>query len=213
MAEDLLSLADASVLLGVSAERVRQLVARGQLPGVRFGNAWAVPRDAVVSRRHQANRRGRPFGAKRAWEEILSGDVDLGAVGRYCERGEIRRFLMSRGDLAYLAEQDSVLVSGVVGAVGHGELLAPDGSESAFYLADGVVDQLLEMVAAVPSPLGPVVVRVVPDDAWALLIDARLGSPDVGSRLAPRAAVALDLMESGDPRHWEAAGHLVGERG
>lgn len=137
--------------------------------------------------------------------------MDLGAIGRYGERGEVRRYQMSRGDLAHLAEQRSVLVSGVAGAVGHGELLSPDGSEPVFYLADSMVDQLLSMVAAVPAPLGPVVARVVLDDSRALLIDARLGFPDVGSRLAPRAAVALDLMESGDPRHWEAAGHLIGE--
>lgn len=74
-----------------------------------------------------------------------------------------------------------------------------------------MVDQFLAMVAAVPAPLGPVVVRVVPNDAWAVLIDARIASPDGKRRLAPRAAVALDLMESGDPRYWEAAGHLMGE--
>lgn len=211
MAKELLSLADASELLNVSAERVRQLVASGQLPGVRFGNAWAVPRDAIVARRHQANRRGRPLGPKRAWEEILAENVDLGAIGRYGERGEVRRYQIGRGDLAHLAEQEAVLVSGVAGAVGHGELLSSDGSESVFYLADSMVGRLLSMVAAVPAALGPVIVRVVPDDAWALLIDTRLASPDVGSRLAPRAAVALDLMESGDPRQWEAAGHLIGE--
>jgi hypothetical protein len=32
---------------------------------------------------------------------------------------------------------------------------------------------------------------------------------DGGVRLAPRAAVALDLMASADPRHWIAAEHLL----
>ncbi len=39
MASDLVSLNDAAQVLGVSAERVRQLVVAGDLPGVRFGNA------------------------------------------------------------------------------------------------------------------------------------------------------------------------------
>jgi hypothetical protein len=39
MASDLLALSDASALLGVSSERVRQLIVAGDLPGVRFGNA------------------------------------------------------------------------------------------------------------------------------------------------------------------------------
>lgn len=64
----------------------------GDLPGIRFGNAWAVPRADVVARRHQTNRRGRPLSARRAWEDILSGQVDLAAVGRYRERGWVRRF-------------------------------------------------------------------------------------------------------------------------
>jgi len=63
---ELVSLVDASAMLGVSPERVRQLVVAGDLPGVRFGTAWAVPKDAVVARRHQANRRGRPLSTKRA---------------------------------------------------------------------------------------------------------------------------------------------------
>jgi hypothetical protein len=43
---ELLPLADAADLLGVSVERVRQLVVGGQLPGQRFGNVWVVPEDA-----------------------------------------------------------------------------------------------------------------------------------------------------------------------
>ncbi len=57
------------------------------------------------------------------------------------------------------------------------------------------------------DPLGNLMVRAVPDDAWGLVLDASLPASD-GGRLAPRAAVALDLMASADPRHWIAAQHL-----
>ena len=63
------------------------------------------------------------------------------------------------------------------------------------------------MIVAVPDPLGAVVLRVVPDDAWAILAERKSEGPN----LAPRAAVALDLMESADPRHWVAAEQLVSE--
>ena len=95
MASDLVSLADASQLLGVSSERVRQLVVAGDLPGVRFGNAWAVPRGAVAARRQVSNRRGRPLGERRAWEAIASGGVDLSNVSRYRNRGVVERYSMS----------------------------------------------------------------------------------------------------------------------
>ena len=86
MASDLVSLNDAAQVLGVSAERVRQLVVAGDLPGVRFGNAWAVPRSALVARQGQEPRRGRPLGVRRAWEAIAAGDVDLDEVGKYRNR-------------------------------------------------------------------------------------------------------------------------------
>lgn len=67
------------------------------------------------------------------------------------------------------------------------------------------------MVAAVPDPLGNVRLRVVPDEVWDFVVEE---SEEKGAiRLAPRAAVALDLMESADPRHWIAAENLVGQRG
>jgi hypothetical protein len=46
---------------------------------------------------------------------------------------------------------------------------------------------------------------------WDSVIEESEGERVVG--LAPRSAVALDLMESADPRHWIAAENLVGRRG
>jgi len=55
-------------------------------------------------------------------------------------------------------------------------------------------------MAVVPDPLGPLRLRVVDDDAWALIpLD----------KLAPRGAIALDLLDSSDPRHWIAAEALL----
>jgi len=212
MARELLSLADASALLGVSSERVRQLVVAGDLPGVRFGNAWAVPRDAVAARRQVSNRRGRPLAAGRAWEVIAAGDVDLSNVSRFRNRGLPHRYSMSGADVEHLSSRPRVLVSGVRAAIAYGELLQEDAAEVDLYMAKSELDNMGSVVAAVPDPLGSVVIREVDDDALAAATAASLSDAE-GVMFAPRAAVALDLVESGDPRHWVAAEHLVASVG
>ena len=209
MASELLSLADASALLGVSAERVRQLVVAGVLPAVRFGNAWAVPRESVVARQQASNRKGRPLSARRAWESILVGEVDLLNVSRYRNRGELHRYEMSVADVEFLSGHEAVVVSGVAGAVELGELLQPEAGDADLYVRISVWNQLLAEAAAVLEPLGRVVVRVVPDEVWHSVEESSRWAGDEGRRVAPRAAVALDLIESGDPRHWVAAEHLM----
>ena len=213
MASDLLSLADASALLGVSSERVRQLVVAGDLPGVRFGNAWAVPRDSIDARRQVSNRRGRPLSARRAWESIAAGDVDLSNVSRYRNRGEVHRYEMSAADLAFVSRHDGALVSGAAAAIGFGELLHAGGAESDLYVSASLHDELRSLVAAVPDQLGASVLRVIPDEVWSFVDGSAAGKSEGSARLAPRAAVSLDLMESGDPRHWVAAENLTEARG
>ena len=208
MGSDLVSLADASALLGVSSERVRQLVVAGDLPGVRFGNAWAVPRDSIDARRQVSNRRGRPLSARRAWEQIAVGDVDLSNVSRYRNRGEAHRYEMSAADLDHLAGRQDVIVSGVAAAAEFGELVQPVPGEADLYVSAELYDKLGSVVAAVPDQLGGVAIRAVHADVWPRARAAGEGLAESGRCLAPRAAVALDLMESGDPRYWLAAEHL-----
>ncbi len=204
-----MSLADASELMGVSVERVRQLVVAGDLPGVRFGNAWAVPRGSVMARRQWSRRRGRPLGCVGAWRAIVGGGVDLGDVGRYRNRGSVRRLAMSHGDSEFLASQDAVVVSGVRAAIEHGELLQPVDAVD-LYVRAGDQDELFARVAAVDDELGDNVIRVVANDAWPILDSATVSRGKI--RVAPPGAVGLDLAVSGDPRHWVAAESLVGRR-
>jgi hypothetical protein len=200
MPSDLLSLADASSILGVSSERVRQLVVAGDLPAQRFGNAWAVPMDAVVALHHASRSGGRPLGAVRAWSEVVRGDVDLGRPGRYRGRADVVRCEMSRADVESLPAAGGALLGGVRAAVAFGApLVAADDHD--LYLSRSAFAQLESLVAFVPDPLGPVRLRVVDDDAWGMIS---------GGELAPRGAVALDLLDSADPRHWLAAEELVG---
>ncbi|MEN9646138.1 MAG: hypothetical protein RL238_2807 [Actinomycetota bacterium] len=200
---DLMPLADAADLLGVSVERVRQLVVGGQLPAQRFGNAWVVPKDAVVARRHSPGSHGRPLGPMRAWHEILDGSIDIRRPGRYQRRAHAVRCDMSRADAAALPELVGAMLGGRRAAIDLGEQLAPDDHVDLYISARSFAD-LDRHVAHVPNPVGQIVLRVVHEEAWELLPKAAL---------APRAAVALDLLESGDPRLWIAAEHLASRNG
>jgi hypothetical protein len=198
-----LSLAAAADLLGVSVERVRQLVVRGQLPAQRFANAWAVPKEAIAARRHSPGVRGRPFGPLRAWQEILAGPIDLQRPGRYQRRANVVRCQMSRADSDSLPEIVGALLGGVRAAIDLGAELAQDDSVD-LYLSATSFHGLEARIAFVPDAAGSVSLRVIDDEVWPLLPKE--------SRV-PRNAAALDLLESGDPRHWIAAEHLVGGNG
>lgn len=212
MDDDLLGLADASELLRLSPERVRQLVVAGDLPGVRFGNAWAVRRREVLARRRQVSRRGRPLSALRAWEEIVAEVGDFSNASRYRNRGEVRRYEMSSADVQHLASHDEALVSGVAAAIAYGEALSAESAGADLYVDASLARALSSLVAAVEKPFGEVVVRVVPEEVWPFVHDHRVEGAG-GRHLAPRAAVALDLMESSDPRHWIAAESLGASHG
>jgi len=199
VSSELLSLADAAGLLGLSVERVRQLVVAGDLPGTRFGNVWAVPREALEARRHSPGSGGRPLGAARAWREIVGGAVDLRRSGRYQRRARLVRGEMGAANVASLPRLFGAVVGGVRAAIAHGSSLV-DASRSDLYLSERAFASLASRVAFVADPLGAVRLRVVDDEAWALI---------PAGELAPRPAVALDLLDSADPRHWIAAEQLL----
>ncbi len=200
---ELLPLAAAADLLGVSVERVRQLVVGGQLPGQRFGNVWVVPKDAVAARRHSPGMRGRPLGPVGAWHEILGGSIDLRHPGKYQRRANVVRCEMSRADVVALPEMVGARLGGVRAAIDLGEQLVP-GNDFDVYLSAKSFACLDKRVAFIPDAAGRIVLRVVDDRAWELLPKGAL---------VPPAAVALDLLESGDPRHWISAEHLAHDHG
>ena len=137
----------------------------------------------------------------RAWRELLAGDVDLRSPGRYQRRAKVVRCEMSRADADTLSGAVGALDGGVRAAVALGSpLVASD--ERDLYLSHSAFGELDSRVAVITDPLGPVRLRVVDEDAWALIpLD----------KLAPRGAIALDLLDSSDPRHWIAAEALLAD--
>jgi excisionase family DNA binding protein len=67
MEADVLSVREAAEQLGVSSERVRQLINAGSLPARRSSAGWLLRADAVAERTHSAARAGRPASPRTAW--------------------------------------------------------------------------------------------------------------------------------------------------
>ncbi|MFZ1490014.1 MAG: hypothetical protein WAS51_08730 [Ilumatobacteraceae bacterium] len=108
---------------------------------------------------------------------------------------------MSQADVESLPDAVGALISGVRAAIEFGaSLIAADDRD--LYLSRSALGQLDSLVAAVPDSLGRIRLRVVDDDAWEII---------AGGELAPRGAVALDLLDSADPRRWIAAEGLAAD--
>jgi len=114
-----------------------------------------------------------------------------------------RRFLITNADLACVRNQQRIAVSGVEGAIAHGEPIAPVAEQVDLYLPESEMEQVRGLVALVADVLSPVIFRVVPEACWPMM--------SAQDRLAPPAAVALDLVERGDPREWLAAEALLAD--
>ena len=110
---------------------------------------------------------------------------------------------MSHADVESLPAAAGALLGGVRAAVALGAPLIA-AYDHDLYLPRSAFAELESLVAFVPDPLGLVRLRVVGDDAWRIIS---------GGGMAPRGAVALDLLDTADPRHWIAAEELVAHAG
>ena len=80
----MLSVAESAEMLGVSAARVRELIAQGLLPAQKVGRSWVLREADVVARMDARPRPGRPAGAAgRQGADELDGD-DARAAGSRC---------------------------------------------------------------------------------------------------------------------------------
>lgn len=207
------SIPEAAAMLRVSPGRVHALVARGQVPATKIGGRWLLDRADVERRRRAAGSRGRPFEPHNAWALLrLASGEDPGEIDpsvrsrlrkslavegleqlapRLVRRGETRRFDAHRGEIPYVVDDARFVASGVSAAAAHGLDLVP-GLEADGYICAGAVEKFVAEHALRPSDSsGNVRLRVVADQAWDFLAEARV---------APLAAVALDLLEEADPR-------------
>lgn len=224
--------AEAAKRLGVSVRRVRQLINDGQIEAVRVGNMWLVLRDSVERRAELDPPAGRPWNAEVAWGVVamLSGADDGDAVDAIAHGSEdlherlqrvLERFHEGKclRDLAayfrrrafkhrlyghpavlpILAEERHIVRSGASAAPEYGLDILPDGQFEAYIPSERLAHLkekyfLMEEGRGAPN----IVLRAV-DSPWPF-------APH--SPVAPLAAVALDLLESDDPRYRRAGVEL-----
>ena len=218
---DWISSAEAADRLGLTAGRVRELIASGALRARRVGNRFVVDRVDVDARASGGTMVGRPFSSRRAWALILlaSGSVPPGldrvtlSKLRHVLRGKdlwsIRPRLASRAkhrelrahssDLPRLEAEAGVLRTGARSAAAAGlGLVAPDAPVE-LYLDASTAERLVVRYRLRPSDRPNVVLHVVSAD-----VRSWLSGP-----VAPWPAVALDLADSRDPRSQGVARELL----
>ncbi len=216
----MLGVAEAGVELGVSPRRVRQMLASGVLAGEHVGRAWVIDSGQL----HKVERRradvGRPWSPRSAWAvlALVDGDeIDLSpvewsrarkrlaqgfdcAAGRLRVRAEVRWFYAHPGVIDRLGEAPQVVRSGISAVVEHGaDLVVGDGFEG--YVRAGDLGELVSRFGLDDQGARPnVLLRVASDVAWPF----RPGQCSAG-----RAVVAVDLLESDDPRARRAGAELM----
>lgn len=211
---DLIGVSHAARELSLHPSRVRSLIADGALRADKVGGRWLVHWESVVARRREPPPPGRPLGARNAWTLLLeaSGETvpdgtDAMALwrvrrtlqhqgivavrGRLDRRARIHRFWALPGELRTLYGKDALVLTGssAAGAL-HLELAAPDTVD--VYLPAAALDDVVRAHGLEEAPISQtnVTLRAVPEEGWVL---AR-------HRIAPKAAVALDLASYTDPR-------------
>ena len=98
----MLSLAEASHVLGVGPEQVRCYLHRGLLPAAKIANAWVLPAAEVHALAEVPPRGGRPLSQAAAWRSILAGSVDFDDPCSYANRGVLARYSGGSGMVAAL---------------------------------------------------------------------------------------------------------------
>lgn len=216
--------ADAAEALNLTADRVRQLIATGVLDSRRVGGRYVVRRHDVEARIGTGAPPGRPFSPRRAWALILLAggetppgldavtlsklravlrDRDLWSMrSRLGSRAKSRDLRAHSSDLARLESESGVVLTGGRHAREAGlSLVAPDAPVE-LYTDERTADRLAARYVLRPSDRPNVRLRVLPPVAAGWL----------RGRVAPRAAVALDLAEDLDPRAQAAAREALERR-
>lgn len=217
MVQEMMSLAEASHVLGVGAEQVRRYLHRGLLPAMRVANAWLLPAGEVHALAAAPPRGGRPLSKAAAWRDILAGSIDFDDPHRYVNRGALGRYSAGPPMLSALLASPDVAVSGMHAAAAYVDMLDPLADEAHVYIEQDWQQRLEHphpMHGLAEDPLGRVLVRSVSADAWRMLqarsVAGAVRRADGGAgQVAPAAVVALDLCVSPHPREQRVAEAII----
>ncbi len=199
-------------MLSVSVARVRDLAARGELPAIKLGREWLIEKAAVEHRMALEPRAGRLFTPARAWgllcladgmtpdwlspqdrwrlsrfiPRLRSGDLRA----RMVDRGRARPFRVHPGLLEGLRSDDALMMTGVSASAPLRLGLIGGGDSVEAYVSENALEDVAQRHYLRHADDVNVVLRVVPSFDWTW--------PPL--RVAPSAAVALDLLDNPEPR-------------
>lgn len=207
--------AEAAGRLRMSPQRVRALWHEGALSGQIVANRLLLDRASVLDLAERDRPATRPLSARNAWTLLLMVAGEPSPWASASELSRLRRLVSTReeGALAALvrARARTVRLDGVAGAGGYllrEEDVIPAGATLAHRWTDLVADGITEVYATQSAtqrltdrlrlwqdPQGPIVLHTVRDDLGGLLQNrAEMPAP----------VVAVDLLDSGDPRSHRA---------
>ncbi len=199
-------------MLSVSVARVRDLVARRELPAIKLGREWLIEKAAVEHRIALEPRAGRRFTPARAWGLLYLADgmmpdwlspQDRWRLSSFIPRlraGDLRAQLVARararpfrahpGLLDGLRSDEALMMTGIsASAPLRLGLIGGDDSVEA-YVSENALEDIARRHYLRPADDVNVVLRVAPSFGWTW----------PALRVAPSAAVALDLLDSPEPR-------------
>lgn len=217
---DVVDVAQASALLGLSTLEVRSLVADRTLPAFRERGRWLLPRAAVSDYAHQLAEitREPPYGPEIAWGLLLAAagaptpwldepqrrvvarrlrEPMGGWLPRVAGRAEVRPlYSFYPSEAERLLGDPAVVVTGATVAARRG--LLPRRGQVEVYVRAEDVESLTHRYRMAPAREPNILIRV-PARVW----------PFSGERhVAPDPVVIADLLESEDPQDRDA-GHTL----
>jgi excisionase family DNA binding protein len=235
MQADVLTVREAATQLGISGQRVRQLISAGSLPARRSSSGWLIRADDIADKERRA--RGRPASPRTAWAvlSLLSSALEP-------EAAEPLPHVVSDPRLRYHALQ---VLKAMPDPADDPErwraLLASRGRAERMWAHPGLVSRLVEdpqvseggdrAAARIGEGLSRTAVRdvyVAEPNAQRIVESYRL-RPDPDGQvmlhvvpssvpkdliamrggLVPAAAAAADLLDEGDPRARRSALHQL----
>lgn len=220
-----LTVKEAAARLGVGPNDVRRLIETGSLPGVKVGQQWLIPTDAVERRREMAPRRGRRLSPARAWGLLFMADGRDAPWLTPDARWRIRRRLathplaterdrlIDRGHaipyrvhpsmLERMRADPRLMLTGVSAASALRLGLVGGTDEVDAYADHTLLDDIVERYRMRPSADPNVTLRASPEIGWEW----------PPASIAPRPAVALDLLDHAEPRVRQVGGELLDQIG
>lgn len=213
-----IQVAEAARDLGLSEQRIRVLLAQGRLDGRKVAGRWFVSRAGIERLRQKQDVRGRQYSPSNAWALLLAAsgqDPDwlspwdrsrlqdrLRAnwnswIPRLRDRASVARLRAHPGSLKKLRSDRRLLLSGVSAAKPQGlDLIGRDVVEG--YIREQDLAALIGDYKLEESPRANVILHIV-IGKW--FLEDQNG--------VPPAVVAIDLIESEDPRSRRAGNDLL----